>query len=164
MAMTSDQKTNILFDTEEIKKLQYRYVNALTFGRWDEAMDCFAEDAVTDMKLGGITRGKLAITKLFKKGISQGHGHGEGSILVHPIIDVEGDTAKGSWIIYFMYSEPDTGKCSDWGMGTYDMDYVCIDGKWKIFKMKVRMLYGMPGRGKYLEDYVTEQARKQKGI
>jgi ketosteroid isomerase-like protein len=162
MEVTSEQKISILFDTEEIKKIQYRYVNALTFGRWDEAMDCFTEDAVTDMKRGGITRGKKAITKLFKEGISQGHGHGEGSLVVHPIVNVKGDTATGEWIIYFMYSEPKTGKASDWAMGTYNMEYTRDQGQWKISKMTVRMLYGTPDRGKYLEDYVAEQARRSK--
>jgi ketosteroid isomerase-like protein len=161
MSIAYEQKIDVIYATEEIKKIQYRYVNALTFGKWDEAMDCFTEDAITDMQNRGITRGKQAITEVFKEGISQGHGHGEGSLVVHPIIDVEGDTAKGEWLIYFLYSEPNTGKASDWAMGTYKMEYRNDNGKWKISKMTVRMLYAMPQRGDYMKEYIARQARNQ---
>ena len=39
------KRLRVVEDIEEIKQLQYRYLNCVMFAKWDEIMDCFAEDA-----------------------------------------------------------------------------------------------------------------------
>ena len=65
-----EKKVQILWDTEEIKKLHYQYINSLCFNDWDKLLDCFTEDSVVDLgegewqgsdygnKEGLVTRGK----------------------------------------------------------------------------------------------------------
>jgi hypothetical protein len=148
-----EKRLRVLEDIEEIKKLHCHYVNCLTSARWDEAIDCFAENAVTDLERSGVTEGKANIAKLFKEGISRRHGRGEGAILIHPIITVDGDKARGNWHIYFMYNEglkKKKGNASDWLLGEYNVDYVRESGKWKMALMKWRFKLGSSGQGNYV--------------
>ncbi len=151
----------VVEDIEAIKRLHYHYVNCLTFSRWDEVIDCFAENAVTDLERV-VTKGKADIAKLFKEGISRGHGQGEGSILIHPIITVDGDRAKGNWYIYFLYADPVTKKATDWVVGEYNVEYVREKGKWKFGFMKWRQKLGPVEHGDYFREYMAEQKGKAK--
>lgn len=142
-----EKRLRTLEDIEEIKQLQVRYVNCLTTTEWDELVDCFAENGVVDLH-AGLARGKEAIAKLFKDKISKTHVGLEGNFVVHPIISVEGDKAKGSWLLYIQFSLPHkmqpkpailpTDDAPDWMQGYYDMEYIREDGKWKISLLKWR--------------------------
>ncbi len=134
-------KVKLLDDIERIKQLQIRYVTHLTTCNWDEIADCFSQDAVTDIGTHGIIKGKAEIDKLFKESISKGHLGHEGNFVVHPLISVDGDKAKGSWLLYVMKQFPYTisgGRDMDWEQGFYEMEYVREDGEWKISYMKWR--------------------------
>ena len=49
-----EKSVRVLRDIEEIKVLQYRYVNALICAEWDDCTDCFAENAKVDVYLHGL--------------------------------------------------------------------------------------------------------------
>ena len=142
-----EKRLRTLEDIEEIKQLQVRYVNYLTTTKWDELIDCFAETGVVDLH-AGLARGKEAIAKLFKEKISISHVGLEGNFVVHPIISVEGDKAKGSWLLYIQFSLPHKLQVEpavtaeedapDWMQGYYDMEYIRENGKWKISLLKWR--------------------------
>jgi hypothetical protein len=142
-----ERQIRTLVDIEEVKKLHYRYVNSLTFAEWDEVIDCFAENAVTDLGPPGVVKGKANIARLFREGISGAHGRGEGSIVVHPIITVEGDKAKGNWLIYLLNVDLETKEPTGWVLGEYNVDYVKEAGKWKFgfMKWRERLSSGKPG-------------------
>ena len=137
-----EKRLRILEDIEEIKKLQSFYINYLTTADWDNLVDCFTDDAVIDIKKE--TRGKKELTKLFKEVISKNHVGLEGNFLVQPIISVEGDKAKGSWLLYIQFAQPrklagkideisySDDKAPDWMQGFYEMEYTRVGGKWKI--------------------------------
>ncbi len=130
-----------LEDIEAIKQLQARYVDCLTTIAWDDLVDCFTADAVVDLSVGKV-RGKGAIEGLFKKKISITHVGLEGNFVVHPIISVEGDKARGSWLLYTHFSLPHKIQrdpsptadvdAPDWMGGYYEMEYVKKGGTWKI--------------------------------
>jgi hypothetical protein len=136
-----ERRLRKLEDIEAIKQLQVRYVNYLTTIAWDDIVDCFAADAVVDLSVGKV-RGKEAIESLFKKKISITHVGLEGNFVVHPIISVEGDKAKGSWLLYTHFSLPHKIQIDpsptadvdapDWMQGYYEMEYVKEKGTWKI--------------------------------
>jgi hypothetical protein len=137
------QKLQVTEDIEEIKQLQYRYVNNLILTNWDGALECFAEDAETDIggekKSDSIIKGKEALGKMFKEGVSISHVGKEGIFVAHPIIKVTGDTAEGTWLAYFMHlrsrgQEP----LLDWMQGFYECRYVRENGRWKFSYLKWR--------------------------
>ena len=63
-----EKELHLYKDTEEVKKLHYRYVNSLIKNNWDNLLDCFSENCIADFgqgsEVGRIYEGKAAITKL----------------------------------------------------------------------------------------------------
>jgi hypothetical protein len=142
-----EKRVRITEDIQEIHELQRRYVNALICTEWDECADCFAENAKIDVYLHDPVNGKAAITKWFKEELSKTHAGKEGDIVIHPIISVDGDKAKGKWLLYMMYAYPRTGQSLFWVQGFYEMEYVREKGKWKISLMSWSERMGLPGGG-----------------
>ena len=64
--------------------------------------------------------------------------------MVHnPIIEVHGDRATGRWY----YEAPTTDAASDraqWMAGTYEEEYVRVDGRWKFASIKTKWKYISP--------------------
>jgi hypothetical protein len=92
-------------DIEQIKQLHIRYVNALTFIKWNDAIDRFAEDSSLDVQYSGLIKGKDNIAHFFREMLPQIHIGKEGIFTVHPLIEVDGDRAKGNWLMYMMYAD-----------------------------------------------------------
>lgn len=139
-----EKQLKITVDTEEIKKLHYRYINALMANKWDDVIDCFAENGEVD--LGGkettILTGKAEISKLFKERVCKAHIGKEGLFIVHPIIEVDGDRATGKWISYFMHLRSgNVDPLLQWMQGVYDCKYIRENKKWKfsLFKWRPRL-------------------------
>ena len=142
-----EKRVRVTEDIQEIHELQRRYVNALICTEWDDCADCFSENAVIDVYLHEPVKGNANIKKWFKEELSITHAGKEGDFVVHPIISVDGDKAKGKWLIYMMYCYPRTGQSLFWVQGFYDMDYVRENGKWKISVMRWNERMGLPGTG-----------------
>lgn len=142
-----EKRVRVTEDIQEIHQLQRRYVNALMCTEWDKAVDCFSMNAKINVYLHKPIKGKAAIDKWFKEELSITHAGKEGDIVVHPIISVDGDKAKGSWLLYMMYFYPRTGQSLFWVQGFYDMEYVRENGKWKISLMRWSERLGLPGGG-----------------
>ena len=132
-----EKRLRVVEDTEKIKQLQIHYVNCLAFAKWDEVMDCFAEDSEFIFKEGEVTKGKTEIDKLFREFFSEGHVGRDNDILVHPLITVDGDKASGNWVIYQLFAHRRTGQALFWTVGIYDMKYVKVNGQWKISSLKI---------------------------
>lgn len=139
-----EKRLKVLEDVEEIKKLHYHYLNCLTKVDWDKLFDCFTDNAVLNVGAHGVKRGKAEIIPLYRNVFSKGHVGKEGNFVVHPIITVEGDKAKGSWLLYIMHLDPAQEKALDWAQGYYDMEYVRENGKWKISYMGWQRRLGPP--------------------
>ena len=141
------KRVTVIEDIQEIHELQRRYVNALIRTDWDDAVACFAENATVNVNLHKPVYGKAAIEKWFKEVLCKTHAGKEGDFVVHPIISVDGDRAKGKWLLYMMYCYPRTGQSLFWVQGFYDMDYVRENGAWKISVMRFDERMGLPGGG-----------------
>jgi len=140
-------RVRVTEDIQEIQQLQVRYVNALMCAEWDDAADCFADNAKIDVYLHKPVTGKAAIVKWFKEELSKTHAGKEGDVCIHPIITVDGDRAKGKWLLYMMYFYSRTGQSLFWVQGFYNMEYVRERGKWKISLMNWTERLGLPGGG-----------------
>lgn len=142
-----EKRIVVLEDIEEIKKLHVHYVNCLLKAQFDDIVECFAEDSVLDLHAGTV-RGKKEMLKLFKEKLSLHHIGQEGEFAVHPIISVDGDKAKGSWLLYIQYAQPrklaqrpgllNREDAPDWIQGFYESEYVRERGKWRISRLKWR--------------------------
>lgn len=119
-----EQRVRATEDIQEIHQLQRRYVNALVCTEWDLCADCFAEDGRVDVYLHDPIRGKETIRKWFKEELALTHAGKEGDILVQPEITLDGDRAKGKWLLYMMYAYPRTGQALFWVQGFYENEYV----------------------------------------
>lgn len=134
-------------DVREIQEVQYRYLNALMLTKWDDCTECFAEDAQVDVYLHDPVRGKENIRKWFKDELAKTHAGYEGDVCVNPIITVNGDTAKGDFMLFMMYFYKRTGQSMFWVQGRYDNDYIRENGKWKVAIMRWSEVHGLPGGG-----------------
>jgi ketosteroid isomerase-like protein len=141
------QRVQVCEDVNAIKVVQWSYLNALMATDWDVCADCFAENALVDVYLHDPVRGRENIRRWFKEELALTHAGKEGDVCIHPIIEVNGDSAKGNWLLYMMYFYPRTGQSMFWVQGYYDNEYVREAGQWKIAVMRWHETIGLPGGG-----------------
>ena len=113
-------RVQVTEDVNDIKEVQWTYLNALMATEWDTCADCFAENALVDVYLHDPVRGRETIEHWFKEELSETHSGNEGDVCIHPIITVDGDTATGNWLLYMMYFYKRTGQSMFWVQGYYD--------------------------------------------
>ena len=128
-----EARLRTLEDTEAIKGFHRQYVFYLNNCQWDDMAECFTEDASANIH--GAYSGKEEIRKLFAEHISKLNSSGkarDAHFAVEPVIRVDGDRAKGHWLIYILISDPVTGCASRWIPGRYDCEYSRVKGDWKF--------------------------------
>jgi len=143
--LEAERKIQINSDIEAVKKVQSRYINALARVNWDEIIDCFADDSSIDVEFGGFIRGKENIARFFREMLSTIHDGKEGIFEVHPVVTVDGDTAKGNWLMYIMYADPRTWASRYWLQAVYDSEFVRVNGEWKFKHLQWRPRLEPPG-------------------
>jgi len=125
-----EKRITVLEDIEAIKKLKALYCDICDDDHnQDRIVTIFAEDGIWESKDLGQAKGHTELRKLFKSfqdriSFSQHN-------VMNPMIEVNGNTAKGSW--YFL--GPFTfrkGNRAIWLAARYDDDYVKINGQWKF--------------------------------
>jgi hypothetical protein len=130
------QRVRMLEDLEEIKELHRNYINWVNNLQFEEVINCFIENAVAD--LHGHHEGKKQIENLFKNVIAENLKNWDvGHFVTTPIISINGDRAKGSWLFYGLFAnKPPTGQPRKWVQARHDAEYVKLDGKWKFSYLK----------------------------
>jgi ketosteroid isomerase-like protein len=132
-----ETRIQTLEDLEAIKQLQYRYKNAFMQARWDEVIDCFSEDATLDIKPDGTNVGKgMAEVKRQFGNMAKAHVGSETDFMYHPIISVNGNKAGGTWMVTDTMHIKNQGE--QYIYGIYTVEYVKVDGKWKISLLRHR--------------------------
>jgi hypothetical protein len=132
-----EKQLKILGDIEAIKCLQNEYIFYLLNGQWKEIADCFSENAYVNIWRHGKHQGRKEIFKFFTEHISKvnaGKGR-DAHFTVMPVITVDGDHAKGHWMLYIFIADPVTGVVSRFLQGRYDCEYTKENGKWKFSKL-----------------------------
>jgi hypothetical protein len=136
------KRIQALEDIEEIKQLHREYVFWLTNEQWEEMIDLFAEDAIVDIRIYGPKMGKAEITKLFREVITNAKVIPKtpkgGHMLVQPVITIDGDKAKGHWMMdrFFDDITKSNGPILKLLKGRYDCKYEKVKGKWKFSYLK----------------------------
>jgi hypothetical protein len=142
------QRLAVVEDIEQIKQLQIRYLTGHTFNDGEMEAEGFADDAIFYMGPSPL-KGKEAITKFANehaemlKSLVPYTGPyqlekvpTDGHFIVHPVISVDGDTAKGTWMQYCLTADPTTMQMLYYVQALYDVEYVKRNGKWYIYSMK----------------------------
>jgi hypothetical protein len=129
---------------EEIKRLKYRYFRTLDLKMWEGFGDCLTEDVVA--RYGTQAMDKPVHYDSRKDVVAfMSENLGPGIITIHianhPEIDVDGDTATGSWAFEDTVIVPDF-KVQIRGGGYYVDTYrKDADGAWRIASTKYERIY-----------------------
>jgi len=126
-----EERLTALEDIEAIKQLQYRYKNAFMQAKWDDVVACFAEDATISIKPDGtnVGVGMDEIKRQFGN-MAKAHVGAETDIVYHPIIMVDRNKARAIWMVTDTMHIVDQPPRNIYGV--YDVEYVKINGEWKI--------------------------------
>ncbi len=129
---------------EEIRRLKYRYFRSLDLKLWDEFADTFTTDAVGryGTKVYGeldALEGRDAIVGFMSEKL--GNAIITIHVASHPDIDIDGDTATGSWGFEDTVIVPDF-KVMIRGAGYYSDRYRRdTDGRWRIAETSYQRIY-----------------------
>ena len=129
---------------EEIKRLKHRYFRTLDLKKWDEYADCLTEDI--SARYGTQAMGEPlhfdsrdAVVAYMAENL--GLGIVTIHIANHPEIDVDGDTATGSWAFEDTVIVPDFKvqiRGGGYYVDTYRRD---SDGAWRIASTHYERIY-----------------------
>jgi uncharacterized protein (TIGR02246 family) len=127
-----------------IEDLHRTFTRAVADRRFDELADSFCEDAEIDMRRHGPMYGRDAIAKHFA-GMAAVPLSGAGYLLSSPVVEVEGDTAAGTWTWHRFNAEATVGTkpLRVWGVweeGRYRCRYRRTDGGWRFASMHFRVV------------------------
>ena len=127
-----EKRVKALEDLEEIKKLHQKYIDLMDKLKYKEVLDLFTEDASVDISNSGVLKGKEGLTDIYINKLGRRTARSEGHFVIEPDITIKGNTARGTWLVYMLFSKP----AVDWVQGINEAEYVKVDGKWKIKSMK----------------------------
>jgi len=127
-----EKRVRAIEDLEEIKKLHQNYINLMDDLKYKEVVELFTDDASVEIRNSGVLQGKEGLTEIYVNRLGRRTARSEGHFVIEPDITVEGDTAKGTWLVYMLFSKP----AIEWVQGRNEAEYRKVDGKWKIKSMK----------------------------
>ncbi len=133
-----------LVELEKIRRLKYRYLRCVDLKRWDEISDVFTPDATADYGTPSAGR-PLQLASRDEIVTFLRDSLGNGIITLHsagqPEIDIDGDTATGTWRF------EDTVIATEFkvvitGAAFYEDRYRrCDDGAWRISRTGYERIY-----------------------
>jgi ketosteroid isomerase-like protein len=131
-----------------IEDLHRSFTRAVADREFAELADYFCPDAVIDMRRHGPISGRSAIAEHFA-GMVAVPLSGAGYLLSSPVVDVDGDTATGTWTWHRLNSEASVGtkQVRVWGVweeGRYRCRYRRTDGAWRFASMHFRVVLPDP--------------------
>lgn len=129
-----EKRIRAIEDLEEIKKLHQHYINLMDNLRYEEVLDLFTENAEIEVRNSGLKKGRKELSEVYIDILAKNRGTNrfDGHMAVQPDITVDGDTARGTWLIYMLFSRPTI----QWVQGKNECEYRKVDGKWKISRLK----------------------------
>jgi len=154
--MESDlnKRIAVLEDIEAIKKLKARYCYLADAGikgdisKMDELMTYFADDAWIDFGTADspdVHKGKEAVSRFYKVNVCDALSY-SAHLVANPIIEVDGDKARGSWYVFVPCTLREADSAS-WLSGKYEDGYVKINGQWKWTSIIFRAEFNSPFTG-----------------
>ena len=119
-------------DLEAIKKMHRQYIAYLDNLEFEKALDLFIDDATVEVRNSGPMKGKDSFSKIYLGTLKNNMDRNESHIVGQSILNVDGDTASGHWIVFILFSVPQV----EWVTGRNDCEYVKVNGQWKFKRLK----------------------------
>lgn len=129
-----EKRLQTLEDVEKIKKLHQTYIRLMDDLRYEEVLDLFTQDGSAEVRNSGVKKGRSELSHIYLDVLAKNRGDKryDAHMAVHPDIEVDGDTAKGTWLIYMLFSRP----AIFWVQGKNECEYRKVNGEWKISRLK----------------------------
>lgn len=129
-----EKRVQVLEDLEQIRKLHQHYIDLMDNLRYEEVLDLFTDDACVEVRNSGVKRGRKELGEIYLGVLAKIRGpeRFDGHMAIEPDITVDGDSAKGTWLIYMLFSRPSI----QWVQGRNECEYRKENGKWKIARLK----------------------------
>jgi hypothetical protein len=138
-----------LEDRAAIENLTRAYGYYVDKQLWPEVVALFSSDARVEIAGRGVYKGSKSIDRLFRLAMGGGRiGLADGGLFNHMILQGvvnvadDGRKAKGRWRAFVQIGQHQ--KFGIWSEGTYENDYVKIDGVWRISGMHFFATYYTP--------------------
>ena len=137
-----ERRVKLLEDIEEIKLLKRRYCFYVVDNYdADGFASLFVEDAVWDGGVRGRCEGREEIHSFIRQGPERISF--AAPMVMNPIIEVDGDTAKGTWYLLVPCTFVE-GNRAVWGAGRYDEEYVRVYDRWMFKNLKLTSHFWTP--------------------
>jgi hypothetical protein len=129
-----EKRIKAIEDLEEIKKLHQKYMMLMDALRYEEVLDLFTEDAEVEVRNSGVKKGRQQLSTIYLGILAKGRGavRYEGHMVIMPDLVVTGDTARGTWAVYMLFSKPTI----QWVQGQNQCEYRKVNGVWMISRLK----------------------------
>ena len=129
------KRVQIMEDREAVRDLTASYMQAMHDARWEDALECFAEEAEYDHGLLGELRGKSDLRTFYTEFMPtfEEAGGWAMDLLADPVIQVEGDNANARWFLLTLLIDPDNQKPA-WSMATLEYEYERKPEGWRFIR------------------------------
>ncbi len=129
-----EKRVKALEDLEEIKKLHQKYMSLMDALKYEDVLDLFTVDAEVQVRNSGVKKGREQMSEIYLGTLAKNRGsvRYDGHLVIQPDVTVTGDTAKGTWLVYMLFSRPTV----QWVQGRNDVEYRKENGTWKISKLR----------------------------
>lgn len=132
--MSLESRVTALEARERIRELRYRYGDCVDNGRWKEWASLFANDGWLSADGTEQIQGREALAAFGASTIEEAFDY-SAHTMHNPIIELDGDRARGHWLVEAFASRPDGSL--DWHRGEYDDRYTREDGEWRFASVSV---------------------------
>ena len=127
-----EKRLQAMEDLEEIKKMHQEYMLCLDNIQFTKALEFFTDDAEVEVRHSGVMKGRENYSKIYTGTLAMRKERHDGHLVAQPNITINGNTAKGHWIVYMLFSVP----AIEWIQGRHDVEYRKENGVWKFSKLK----------------------------
>jgi len=117
---------------EAIKQMHREYISCIDNIQFEKALDFFTEDAEVEVRSSGVMKGRKNYAKIYLETLARRTERHDGHLVGQPVLTVDGDTARGHWLVYILHSVPTI----QWVQGRNDCEYFKVNGEWKFSKLK----------------------------
>ncbi len=119
-----------------IENIQTAYGYYLATLLWDDLADLFAEEGTIEIAMRGVYAGKAAVRRNLnlygQAGLDDGvlHNH----MQFQPVVHVSEDATRANLRSRALSMMGNFGRNATWMAGTYENEFVHMDGRWKFIK------------------------------
>lgn len=137
-------RLDALESRQAIEDLHRSFTRAVADRQFTELAGYFRDDGAIDMRRHGPIAGREAIARHFA-GMAAVPLSGAGYVLSSPVVEVDGDTASGTWTWHRFNAEATVGirQVRVWGVweeGRYRCRYRRVAGAWRFASMHFRVV------------------------